>query len=146
MALLHFLRASAEKIAYLRNRCRSFIFSTSLPAAAASAALTALELLESRPEMVERLRNLVAFFGAELAKYGIETKTDSAIIPIVVGSAETALSAAAELEKRGILVSAIRYPTVPKDAARLRVSIMATHSENQLADAARKIGEVISGV
>ncbi|MBO7655130.1 MAG: aminotransferase class I/II-fold pyridoxal phosphate-dependent enzyme, partial [Kiritimatiellae bacterium] len=106
--------------------------------AAADAALT---VLEAEPERVARLRANVALFTAELARYGIRVRTASAIVPIPVGDERQATALAELLLERGFLIPAIRYPTVAKGAARLRVALMASHTPETLRAAASAIAE-----
>ncbi|MBQ9503366.1 MAG: 6-carboxyhexanoate--CoA ligase [Lentisphaeria bacterium] len=136
-----FVCCTAEMRRFLYHRCRSFIFSTSLPAAVMAGALAALEIIESEPERVRALRGNVKFFIAELAKHGIQCVSDSAIVPIHIGDEEKAASAAVRLRTRGIVIPAIRYPTVKRGEARLRAALMATHTHEQLAFAARIISQ-----
>ena len=109
--------------------------------AAADAALT---VLETEPGRVAALRENVRFFLAELVRHGIEARTESAIIPIHVGDERRALRAAEELLKNGFLIPAIRYPTVPRGAARLRVALMSAHGKDDLSRAAQAIAKVLS--
>ena len=133
---------SAELADYLRNKSRPFIFSTAPGAGAVAAGDAALAVLEAEPWRVARLRANVALFVAELAKRGVVARTDSAIVPIIVGDERRAVAAAAELEAAGFLVSPIRYPTVAKGAARLRVAIMSAHTPEELTAAAEAISLV----
>ena len=138
-----FVCCSSEMREFLRHRCRSFIFSTALPAAVMAGALAALEILESEPERVQKLRGNIAFFLAELGKYGIETASESAIVPIRVGDEERAAMVAEKLRACGIVIPAIRYPTVKRGEARLRAALMATHTREDLAFAARAIADAM---
>ena len=137
-----FVCGSKMLIDYLRNRSRSFIFSTAPGAPAVAAADAALSVLRAEPSRVEQLRRNVAFFAGELARHGIRVRTESAIIPIPVGDERKAVQAANALLKRGFIVSAIRYPTVARGAARLRVSLMSSHSEDILRAAAAAIAQI----
>jgi len=134
-----FVCGSRLLVDYLRNKSRSFIFSTAPGAPSAAAALAALRVLESEPWRVARLRENVALLVSELRRLGVDAKSDSAIVPIVVGDEKRALAASAALEERGFLVPAIRYPTVARGAARLRVAVMSAHAESQLRAAAEAI-------
>ena len=136
---------AAEKMLgdYLRNRARSFIFSTAAGAGAAAAAKAALGILEAEPERVARLRENTAFFLGELRRGGIEAASESAIVPIVIGDERRAMAAAAELRERGFLIPAIRYPTVARGQARLRVAIMSAHTRSELSAAAAAIRHVM---
>lgn len=140
-----FACVSAELAEYLVNKSRPFIFSTAPGAGAVAAADAALSVLEAEPWRVERLRENTAFFVAELARHGIAASTQSAIVPVMAGDERAATAAAAAMEERGFLVSAIRYPTVAKGAARLRVAIMSAHTRDQLAAAAHALAELKAG-
>ena len=126
-------------IEYLRNTARSFIFSTSQSPANLAAAKEALAILAEEPERVARLQRNTQVFIDALRENGVETRSDSAIVPIIVGDERRALRAAKQLYDEGIFLSAIRYPTVAKGSARLRAAIMATHTEDELRAAAAKI-------
>ena len=126
-------------IEYLRNTARSFIFSTSQSPANLAAAKEALAILAEEPERVARLQRNTQVFIDALQENGVETRSDSAIVPIIVGDERRALRAAKQLYDEGIFLSAIRYPTVAKGSARLRAAIMATHTEDELRAAAAKI-------
>ena len=130
-------------IDYLRNKARSFIFSTSLAPATLASAKAALKILKNEPERVQRLRHNVGYFCAELKNHGIDVMSESAIVPIIIGDEGEALRISSKLFDEGIYISAIRYPTVAKGQARLRVAIMATHTEEDLKLAAQKIAKQI---
>ena len=138
-----FVCGSRLLIDYLRNISRPFIFSTSPGAPAMAAATAAIEVLEAEPGRVARLRENVALFVAELAKRGVTAGSESAIVPIHVGDEKAALAASAALEAQGILVPAIRYPTVARGAARLRVALMSVHEPDRLCWAAAAIASCL---
>lgn len=140
-----FVCASQLLVDFLRNRSRPFIFSTSPGAPALAAADAALSVLEEEPGRVERLRENVGHFRKRLVDCGMATRTDSAIVPIPVGDEKTAVAAARMLEERGFLIPAIRYPTVARGAARLRVAIMSAHDFPTLDAAALAIAECLRG-
>lgn len=135
--------ASKVIIEYLKNKARSFIFATSQAPATLAAALKAIEVLEQEPERAQNLQHNVEFFLNALQQEGVEAYSPTAIIPIIIGDEATALKVADELLANGVLAPAIRYPTVAKGTARLRVALMATHTEAELAKAAKLIGEAI---
>ncbi|MGN0847472.1 MAG: 8-amino-7-oxononanoate synthase, partial [Kiritimatiellia bacterium] len=141
-----FVCGSRLLIDYLRNLSRPFIFSTSPGAPAMAAAEAAVEVLAAEPGRVARLRENVALFVAELARLGVSARSGSAIVPILVGDEKTALAASAALEEQGILVPAIRYPTVARGAARLRVAVMSAHTPDQLRRAAAAIAKCLEAV
>ena len=134
-----FAAVTRELAEYLVNRSRPFIFSTAPSAASVAAADAALSVLESEPSRVERLKENVSFFVSSLAANGIDVRTESAIVPIIVGDERRAVEIARKLEARGFVISAIRYPTVPKGSARLRVAISSSHERSQLSAAAQAI-------
>lgn len=138
-----FVCARRLLIEYLRNTSRSFIFSTAPSAAVMDAADAALTWLEREPERVERLRANTRFFLHALAEVGVQATTESAIVPIVIGDEARALEVSEKLKIRGFHISAIRYPTVAKGAARLRVAISSEHTREELSSAARAIGDVL---
>ena len=121
---------------YLINRARSFIFSTAPPAPVAAAATKAIEIAQSpegerlRECLWENIRNLAAELQAP--------KSESAIIPHILGPEKAATSASTELLQKGFLVAAIRFPTVAKGAARLRFTVTSLHHPDQI----RSLGEV----
>ena len=83
----------------------------------------------------------MALFVSELSRRGVSARGETPIVPIVVGDEKKALDASAALESRGFLVPAIRYPTVARGAARLRVAIMSAHTPEQLRSAAAAIAD-----
>ncbi|MEG2936577.1 MAG: 8-amino-7-oxononanoate synthase [Clostridium sp.] len=138
-----FVCGSRVLIEYLKNCARSFIFSTALSPATIAASLKALELLKVDNRKVVALQENIRYFCQCLDEREIKVSSETAIIPIIIGNEEKALLAAEILLKEGIFVSAIRYPTVEKGKARLRITIMASHSKNELKLAAEKIAVVV---
>ena len=132
-----YICGSRTLIEWLINRARSFIYSTAPPPGIAAAAVAAVDFLAS-PEgekrrllLWERIRLLHQFLPrAELEEEDLAAR--SAIFPLVVGDEKAALDMAAALESAGFLVPAIRYPTVAKGAARLRITVTAAHEEAQI--------------
>lgn len=135
--------ASKTIIEYLKNKARSFIFATSQAPATLAAALRAIEVLEAEPERAQNLQHNVEFFLDALHQEGVEAYSPTAIIPVIIGDEATALKVADELLANGVLAPAIRYPTVAKGTARLRIALMATHTEEELAKTAKLIGAAI---
>jgi len=139
-----FVVGKQQLIDYLRNKSRSFIFTTAMAPAVAAAACNNLKFIDAHPERVQQLQENVKFFCECLRYEGLTVpQTDSAIVPIVIGDEAAALNASAELQQRGLLIPAIRYPTVAKGQARLRASLMATHTREELKRAATVIAQVI---
>jgi 8-amino-7-oxononanoate synthase len=129
-----YLCGSQAVVGLLKTRARTLVYATGLPPASAAAALTALDLIETQPELtVQPLAKARLFTG----RLGLPD-AQSPIVPVVVGTADAALSASAALEAQGFLVVAIRPPTVPEGTARLRVAFNALHEDTdviRLADA-----------
>lgn len=129
---------------YLKNRARSYIFSTALPPVTVAAAKRALELIEEEPWRVGRLQENVRWFCGQLRERGIEAWSETAIIPIRIGAEEKAVKVSEMLMEQGFFLPAIRYPTVKKGEALLRAALMATHTKEELAEAAAAIAEAIA--
>lgn len=121
-----------ELIEYLVNYSRSFIFSTALSPADIGAALEALTIVKNEPLVVDQLNENTTYMANKLQSMGIECDDETPIFPIIVGDNERALSLAYELELRGIIITAIRPPTVPVGESRLRMTVTAAHSQEQL--------------
>jgi 7-keto-8-aminopelargonate synthetase-like enzyme len=134
-----FICGSRTLIDYLVNRARSFIFSTAPSPAAAAAAVAAIRIVESSEG--ELLRQTVHARTDEFRKKldGQVFQSFSAIVPVIIGDETAACDAAQHLRARGLFVPAIRYPTVARGTARLRICINASHSS---ADIATLAGEV----
>lgn len=128
---------------YLKNRARSYIFSTALSPVTMAAAEKALELIEKEPWRVRRLQENVEWFCGRLREYGISAGSKTAIVPIPVGAEEKALQVSEKLLEQGIFIPAIRYPTVKKGQAMLRAALMATHTKEELEVAAAAIGQAV---
>ena len=124
--------ASRTMCDYLRNKSRSFIFSTACNPGSAAAADAALTILEEHPELPRALREKARRLETELAVRGVNVHTESAIVPVVVGDERTSVELAAKLANLGFLVPAIRYPTVAKGSARLRISLSATTPDDDI--------------
>lgn len=128
-----FVAGSTDLIDYLTNFARPYIYTTAMPAAIAAATLTSLHIIKTEPERREHLNQLINYFKQSIADIGYELMaSDTAIQPLLVGDAETALNMSQSLKELGILVTAIRPPTVPKGTARLRITLSAAHSKQHV--------------
>jgi 8-amino-7-oxononanoate synthase len=130
-----FLCGSRELCDLLRNRARPFMFDTALAPTSVAAANTALQILQEEPERVQGVRELAQRLATGLRQAGWRVPSpgpDAAIVPIHIGEPEAAVRHMATLQKQGILVPAIRPPAVPPDTARLRATVTASHSEEQV--------------
>jgi 8-amino-7-oxononanoate synthase len=136
-----FVACDLELAELFTNSARSLIFSTAPPPPAIAGALAALELLEEQPRRVERLRANADVLRAELAREGFDVAGSSTqIIPLVIGDARTAMRVCEAALERGVFAQAIRPPTVPDGTSRLRLAVMATHTKDELREAARVLG------
>lgn len=140
-----FVAGSKELIDYIKNKARSFIFSTALAPATIAAALAALRQLVTRPEMVTRLTDNTQYVRRLLqaAKLPVVDGV-TPIIPIIAGAEEDAVRLASELKQQGIIITAIRPPTVPAGTSRLRLTVSAAHEQDELAWAVDIITAAIS--
>lgn len=128
---------------YLINRARSFIFSTAPVPAAAASATAAVRLLETSegPARRKMLWELISAFNDRLKLS--PNSLPSAIIPIILGDESRTLAAAEALRAKGIYIPAIRYPTVARGQARLRVTLTAAHTEADIAALAQELTPII---
>jgi 8-amino-7-oxononanoate synthase len=131
-----FICGSRALVDYLVNRARSFIFSTAPVPAAAAAATAAIQLVQT-PEGKTRLDNLwrrVAQLTAGRAGTPPGGSIPSAIIPYMIGDEGAAVTAAQRLREQGLFIPAIRYPTVARGQARLRITLSANHTASEVAE------------
>ncbi len=141
-----YICGSRSLVDWLLNRARSFIFSTAPPPALAVAARAAIEFLgtdageQRRQKLWQRIETLRRALAESSAAYLQATENGSAIHPLIVGAEETALDLSRSLQAEGFLVPAIRYPTVAKNEARLRITVTAAHEEAQIRRLAEAIG------
>jgi 8-amino-7-oxononanoate synthase len=137
-----FVCGSRALIDYLINKARSFIFSTAPVPAAAGAALAALQFLASNEGKTrcDKLWRNIQILCAQLKI----NKAGSAIVPIMIGDESLAVKTADELLSRGIFIPAIRYPTVSRGSARLRLTLSAAHSVDDIESAAKALIDVSS--
>ena len=128
-----FVAGPAALVEWLMQRARTYIFSTALPPMAAAVAMRALELVEEDPSLVTRLHERIAQYRRRCAELGIPARDSStAIQPIILSDAGVAMAASKALAARGLWVPAIRPPSVPQGTSRLRVSLSAAHSAQQV--------------
>lgn len=141
-----YIAGSQDLIAFLRHRARAFIFDTAPPPPAVGAAIAAIEVLGSEPERPERARALARRLADGLRASGFDVpEPPAAIVPVVVGSAAQALALSQALRANGVLVPAIRPPSVAPGTSRLRATVMATHSDDQIDAAVRAFAEARVG-
>jgi len=151
-----YICGSRALVDFLVNRARSFIFSTAPVPAAAAAATAGIQLIQS-PEGEARRKTLwrhVRVVGDDVRSLksscvesqrlltSSPTNNGSAIIPLIIGDETRAVAAATKLRKQNIFVPAIRYPTVARGAARLRVTLTAAHTEADVSELTRALGSL----
>ncbi len=140
-----YVAGNKDLIELLINRARSFIFTTGLAPAAAAAAGAALTIIEREPQRAASLLARARRLGGLLREGGLEVPhLDSQILPVIIGEADAAVAVMRGLLERGIYVAAIRPPTVAAGTSRLRVSLMATHSDEDLVSAGQAICECVA--
>ena len=123
-------------IELLINKARGFIFTTGLPPATLAAANAALDVMRSSPELRQRLFSHAKRLKTALTHLGYTLlPSETQILPVVLGSPQWATSIAAALLAEGVFAPAIRPPAVPPDTSRLRLTVMATHTEVEIQQA-----------
>jgi 8-amino-7-oxononanoate synthase len=144
-----FVAGSTELIETLIQQARTYIYTTAPPPAVAYATRTALRLVQEEGWRREHLQNLVQRYRIGAGQLGLPlSASDTPIQPLLAGDAETALRWSAGLREQGILVTAIRPPTVPRGTARLRITFSAAHSEphvDRLLDALERVRVATAG-
>ncbi|MFN8162469.1 MAG: 8-amino-7-oxononanoate synthase [Solirubrobacterales bacterium] len=134
--------AGSDTVDFLVNSARPFIFSTAPPPSAVGAAATALEVLWTEPALVERLRANAATLRDGLRAEHLDVgSSETQILPVAVGDVTQTMDLCELALERGVFAQGIRPPTVPEGTSRLRFTVMATHSPEDLRRAARLVGE-----
>ena len=138
-----FVAGAPALIDWLVQKSRTYIFTTALPPAIAAAASAAMDLIEREPGHVQRLLGNIARIREACAANGVVLMPSiTAIQPVTVGEPGPALAASRALLEQGFLVPAIRPPTVPAGTSRLRISLCATHSHEQIGKLAAALGKL----
>jgi 8-amino-7-oxononanoate synthase len=138
-----FVAGSALLILYLVNKARSLIYTTALPPSVLATALTALILIEEEKEYREKLWVNANYFRKSVMALGYNTcGSETPIVPLLIGEADYAVVFSKRLMEEGIYVPAIRPPTVPKGQSRLRITLMATHTKEQIDFLILKLKEI----
>ena len=142
-----YVAGSQELITYLINRSRSYIYTTSLPTAFAAASLAALELIEKEPQIRQQLWDNRDYYENGIKALGYDTlQSETPIIPLLVGETALALEMSNQLLAHGVFAPAIRPPTVPQGMARIRTSVMSTHTRADLDHALEVLKKVGKGL
>ena len=123
---------SGTVIDYIINHSRPFIFATALSPADIGASIGALEVLAEEPSVYQKLRSNTEYMHKGLQSLGIPSSDDTPIFPIIIGSNEDTVEASRLCEQESIILSGIRPPTVPVNTGRLRLTVTAAHTEEEL--------------
>ncbi|MGV6815857.1 MAG: 8-amino-7-oxononanoate synthase [Thiotrichales bacterium] len=139
-----FVAGSEDLIEYLIQTARSYIYTTAMPPAVAAATLASLELVQNEPERREVLAERIGQFRQGAAQLDLPLlESETAIQGIVLGDNHTTLDISRKLFASGLLVTAIRPPTVPKGSARLRITLSAAHTPEQVEQLLSVLGELL---
>jgi len=128
-----FIAGDEDVIHFIKHNARSLIFSASIPAANAAAALAALEIIRTEPERVMRVNKIAERIRSELKSMGFNVGTSvTPIVPVIIGDDEKTFISWKMLFERGVFVNPIIAPAVPPGSQLLRTSYMATHTDQQI--------------
>lgn len=147
-----FVSGERSLIRFLVNRARSYIFSTALNIAAAAAARQALRIVQHEPERRQQLQRLAWQLRQRLAERGLLAQGTcppapewcTPIVPIIIGEPQRAVEVSRALMQRGFLVPAIRPPSVPPGTSRLRISLTAGHTEQQVESLVESLASLLN--
>jgi len=146
-ALGGYLTGSPELIKLLKARAQSYVYSSSLPPEQACGIMAALKIIQEKPELRVSLWKNVRHLKNGLDEMGFDTMNcETQVIPILIGEEEKCIKASRLLFEKGILAPAIIWPVVQQGKARIRVTVMATHTESQIdraLEAFREMGKEI---
>ncbi len=145
-----FTSGRREIVEMLRQRSRPYLFSNALPPSIAAATLTALDIVEQRPELRHRLMENTAYFREQIQARGFTIlQSVHPIVPIVLGDERRTVEMARQMNERGFFVVGFSYPVVPKGQARVRVQISAAHTPEQIdavLDAFAEVGRSLGAI
>jgi len=134
-----------DLISYLRNKARPFMYTTALPPAVCAASIASINLIQEDPSLREALWNNVRCIKERLESLGIDMiSSQSQIIPLLIGDTQKAVDISKLLYERGILIPAIRPPTVPANSSRLRMTVMSSHTQADLESLFNSLREVVN--
>ena len=144
-----FTSGRQEIVDILRQRSRPYLFSNALPPPIAAATMTAIDIVEQRPELRQRLMENTAHFREQIQARGFTIlQSIHPIVPIVLGDEKT-VEMARKMNERGFFVVGFSYPVVPKGQARVRVQISAAHTRDQIdaiLDAFAEVGAELGAI
>jgi glycine C-acetyltransferase len=140
-----FIVAKKSIVHYLKHMSRAFMFTTSLPPSVSASLLKSLEVIETEPKWRNQLWSNIRHLKSELLSLGFDTgNSESSIIPVIIGDDMKTGMMTGMLQDEGVFVSPVLYPAVRRRESRLRVSVMATHTEadiDQFVEKLKKTGK-----
>jgi 8-amino-7-oxononanoate synthase len=136
-----YVAGPASFVELMASRARTFVYATGLPPGVLASALMALDVMEDEPALGAKALANARLFGRLIGR----DKVESAIVPVILGDTDAAMNASAMLADQGMLVTAIRPPTVPEGTARLRVTFSARHEEADVRRLAALVLKTLEG-
>jgi 8-amino-7-oxononanoate synthase len=128
-----FVAGSEELIETLIQQARTYIYTTAMPAALAEATRASLKVLQDEPQHLQRLNDNICYFRESASQAGLAIEnSQTAIQPLLIGDDNQAVVISQRLFEKGLLVTAIRPPTVPEGTSRLRITLSARHSKEHI--------------
>ncbi len=142
-----FVLAPKRVLDYLKSTARSFIFATAIPPYICRAAVVSIRIIMREPETRKKLWNNVSFLlGKMKQKLKVDLRTSSQIVPFIIGDEIRTLQVSQLLFEKGIFVRGIRYPSVPRGTARLRITVSAAHSPEEIERFTEELSKVMEEV
>jgi len=127
-----FVTASKEVINYLRFFARSYMFSASIPPTIVASVLAGLEIMDNEPQYLIALRENINYTANKMREIGLPHNSITPIFPIIVSEEMNIREASLKFHDKGIFVNSVEYPAVPKSQERFRISVMATHTKEDI--------------
>lgn len=128
-----FVCGSKSFINYLINKARPFVYTTALPVSVCASAIAAIDIIEKKPDIINRLKRNIVFLKDNLRVMGFSISSHvTPIIPLIIGNNLIAIEFSRRLFKSGIFAQAVRPPTVPEGTSRLRITVTASHRKQDL--------------
>ena len=140
-----FVAASRPIVSYLRFFARSHMFSASLSPMVVAAVLAGFDVMEFEPERIGRLRANVRYLSRELGKVGVDVEMTSPILALHVPMTADVFSVARTFHEAGLFVNPVIFPAVPAHEQRFRISLMASHTRDDLDRLVACVGEIVRG-
>ncbi len=145
-----FVASNKEVVNYLRFFARSYMFSTALPPAVSASLNTALDVIEDEPELRARLWKNIDYMREKFLAMGWNLgNAETAIFPLIIGDDYKVKEMGRQLDRMGIYVNPVFYPAVARKLSRIRLSLMATHTQEDLDDtlaAIEKTGKAVGAI